>query len=314
MGHRWRRKRPCWGSPATMSAGRPAQAAIARKPKRLRRPRTLRRARDCRLLPPPPRTGISPSAAAGKKIYDDMMCAGCHTIGGQGGEGGGALDDVGVRRTRAELLDRMIKRRAGTVMPTAATRHVRRKNQQSGGLLDDAERGRAAGRRQSPRRCALLALQDVRPATAPAKPMRMPNRMRRVTTAKEMAGYQADLHLPRQPQGKLGTLPGLPHYQPAAGDVCPLAARGGGRLLQRMPCGPPGKRGQRSKQGRPSLCAGSFLPGAAASRNGALAAQQLAEGIRAEFVLYLPRQHPGAVRPAGAPPGAGGADEVFGLS
>jgi predicted CXXCH cytochrome family protein len=47
-----------------------------------------------------------------------MVCAGCHTLGGQGGEGGGALDDVGTRRTRAEILDRMMKRRAGTIMPT----------------------------------------------------------------------------------------------------------------------------------------------------------------------------------------------------
>jgi len=66
----------------------------------------------------PPAAGLSPSAADGKKLYDDMMCAGCHTLGGQGGAGGPALDDVGVRRTRAELLDRMVKRRAGTVMPT----------------------------------------------------------------------------------------------------------------------------------------------------------------------------------------------------
>jgi predicted CXXCH cytochrome family protein len=72
-------------------------------------------------LPASPATrtpGISPSTVAGKKIFDDMICAGCHTIGGQGGQGGGALDDVGVRRTRAELLTRMNKRRAGTVMPT----------------------------------------------------------------------------------------------------------------------------------------------------------------------------------------------------
>jgi predicted CXXCH cytochrome family protein len=60
---------------------------------------------------------MSPSAAAGKKIYDDMMCAGCHAIGGQGGTGGGALDDVGERRTRAQLLERMQQRRAGSVMP-----------------------------------------------------------------------------------------------------------------------------------------------------------------------------------------------------
>ena len=68
--------------------------------------------------PATPTQGLSASAAAGKKIYDDMMCAGCHTMSGQGGEGGGALDDVGTRRTRAELLKRMENRRAGTVMPT----------------------------------------------------------------------------------------------------------------------------------------------------------------------------------------------------
>src|ERR1035441_275726 len=39
--------------------------------------------------------GLSPSEVEGKKIYDDMVCGGCHKIGGQGGEGGGALDDVG---------------------------------------------------------------------------------------------------------------------------------------------------------------------------------------------------------------------------
>lgn len=70
------------------------------------------------ISPPAPTTALSPSAAAGKKLYDEMMCAGCHTIGGQGGEGGGALDNVGVRRTRAELLERMTKRRPGVVMPT----------------------------------------------------------------------------------------------------------------------------------------------------------------------------------------------------
>jgi predicted CXXCH cytochrome family protein len=62
-------------------------------------------------------TALSPSAAAGKKIYDDMMCAGCHSIGGQGGTSGGALDDIGVRRTRAQILDRMRQRRAGSIMP-----------------------------------------------------------------------------------------------------------------------------------------------------------------------------------------------------
>ncbi len=47
-----------------------------------------------------------------------MMCAGCHTIAGQGGKGGGELGDIGIRRSRQELLKRMQGRRAGTVMPT----------------------------------------------------------------------------------------------------------------------------------------------------------------------------------------------------
>jgi predicted CXXCH cytochrome family protein len=46
-----------------------------------------------------------------------MMCAGCHSIGGQGGTVGGALDDVGARRTRAQLVERLRQRRAGTIMP-----------------------------------------------------------------------------------------------------------------------------------------------------------------------------------------------------
>ena len=39
--------------------------------------------------PSTPTPGLSPSALAGKKIYDDMICAGCHEIGGQGAEGAG---------------------------------------------------------------------------------------------------------------------------------------------------------------------------------------------------------------------------------
>ncbi len=65
-----------------------------------------------------PTPGMSASAVAGKKIYDDMMCAGCHSIGGQGGTSGGALDDIGARRTRAQILERMRQRRAGSIMPS----------------------------------------------------------------------------------------------------------------------------------------------------------------------------------------------------
>jgi len=60
----------------------------------------------------------SPSVAAGRKIYNDMMCAGCHQLGGKGGTAGPVMDGVGARRTREELMDRMLKRRAGTIMPT----------------------------------------------------------------------------------------------------------------------------------------------------------------------------------------------------
>jgi len=67
--------------------------------------------------PATPTPGLSASEEAGKKTYDDMVCAGCHKIGGQGGAGGPALDDVGTRLSRAELMKRMMGRRAGTVMP-----------------------------------------------------------------------------------------------------------------------------------------------------------------------------------------------------
>ena len=60
----------------------------------------------------------SPSVAAGRKLYNDMMCSACHQIGGQGGTFAPAMDDVGARLTREQLMDRMLKRRAGTIMPT----------------------------------------------------------------------------------------------------------------------------------------------------------------------------------------------------
>ena len=83
--------------------------------------------------------------------------------------------------------------------------------------------------------------------------------MRGATLPRKLAGSQADLLVPRQPQGKLGTLPDLPHYEQATGDVRPLPARGGGRLLQRVPCGPPGKRVKGSKQGQPHYAQASFF-------------------------------------------------------
>ncbi len=59
----------------------------------------------------------SPSAAAGKKLYDNMMCAGCHKIGGQGGTVGPALDNVGAQSSRAQIENILLKPPSGSVMP-----------------------------------------------------------------------------------------------------------------------------------------------------------------------------------------------------
>ncbi len=69
-------------------------------------------------VPPAPGPPEPASVAAGRKLYNDMMCSACHQIGGKGGTSAPALDDVGVRRSREELVQRLLKRRAGTVMPT----------------------------------------------------------------------------------------------------------------------------------------------------------------------------------------------------
>lgn len=59
----------------------------------------------------------SGSVEAGRKFYYAQSCDACHTISGQGGEGGPPLDDVGRRRSRDQLTQRMQERRAGAVMP-----------------------------------------------------------------------------------------------------------------------------------------------------------------------------------------------------
>ena len=60
---------------------------------------------------------LSP-VAAGKKLFEDLNCLACHSIGGKGGQVGPSLDEVGLRRTRGEMLARMRARRAGDIMPT----------------------------------------------------------------------------------------------------------------------------------------------------------------------------------------------------
>ncbi len=74
-------------------------------------------AQEVPVEPATPAKPESPSVAAGRKIYNNMMCAGCHQIGGKGGTAAPALDDVGARWTRAQVMQRMLERRAGTVMP-----------------------------------------------------------------------------------------------------------------------------------------------------------------------------------------------------
>ncbi len=59
----------------------------------------------------------SPSVAAGRKIYGDMMCAGCHQIGGNGGTSGPALGNIGAHETRAEVKNVLLKPPAGSIMP-----------------------------------------------------------------------------------------------------------------------------------------------------------------------------------------------------
>jgi len=63
----------------------------------------------------------SKSIEAGQKFYYAQSCDACHTIGGQGGQGGPPLDDVAERRSRDQLLQRMLERRAGTMMPPLPT-------------------------------------------------------------------------------------------------------------------------------------------------------------------------------------------------
>ena len=131
--------------------------------------------------PATPTPGMSASAAAGKKIYDDMMCAGCHIDWRPRWRGRppsrrcrGASHACGIARP-----DDQAPRRHHYAH--VATRHVERSNQQSRGLLDDPERT-DGGQGPSPRPLRRPpALPDVRPATAPAKPMRRPNRPRGVT-------------------------------------------------------------------------------------------------------------------------------------
>jgi len=66
---------------------------------------------------------VTPSASveAGRAFYYAQACDACHAIKGQGGGAGPPLDDVGKRRSRDQLVERMQERRAGAVMPPLPT-------------------------------------------------------------------------------------------------------------------------------------------------------------------------------------------------
>ena len=159
-------------------------------------------------------------------------------------------------------MKRMTGRRAGTVMPTLPPDMS---DEKINDLVD-----------------YLVSLKGAAPAatTPPAKPTSVtgcetchgPGKAHADAEqdaagdpAKEMAGAKLIFAFNGSPKANSETLHDLSHHEPATGKLWPLAARGGGRLLQRVPRGALGERGQRSKQRRPEFGAGGFLSGAAAS-------------------------------------------------
>jgi mono/diheme cytochrome c family protein len=63
---------------------------------------------------------VIPSASEGLRLFQQKGCIGCHSVGGQGGKTGPALDDVGLRRTPAWMIKHFQNPQAvspGTVMP-----------------------------------------------------------------------------------------------------------------------------------------------------------------------------------------------------
>jgi mono/diheme cytochrome c family protein len=63
---------------------------------------------------------VIPSAAQGRRLFQQKGCIGCHSIGGQGGKIGPALDDVGLRRSAAWMMQHFRDPQSvtpGSVMP-----------------------------------------------------------------------------------------------------------------------------------------------------------------------------------------------------
>jgi mono/diheme cytochrome c family protein len=63
---------------------------------------------------------VIPSASEGRSLFQTKGCIGCHSIGGQGGNVGPALDDVGLRRTPEWMMQHFRDPQSvspGSVMP-----------------------------------------------------------------------------------------------------------------------------------------------------------------------------------------------------
>lgn len=63
---------------------------------------------------------VIPSATEGRRLFEEKGCIGCHSINGQGGKIGPALDDVSLRRSADWIMRHFLNPQAvspGTVMP-----------------------------------------------------------------------------------------------------------------------------------------------------------------------------------------------------
>jgi mono/diheme cytochrome c family protein len=102
---------------------------------------------------------VIPSAAEGQKLFQQKGCIGCHSVDGQGGKVGPALDDVGLRRTPEWMMQHFGDPQSvtpGSVMPkfgftetetralTDFLLHLRERNVSSSlsALIVPVERGR----------------------------------------------------------------------------------------------------------------------------------------------------------------------------
>lgn len=57
------------------------------------------------------------SVAAGRKLYSVLSCNACHSIAGNGGSVGPALDGVGAKLSRSQLIDRLKGKPPSQIMP-----------------------------------------------------------------------------------------------------------------------------------------------------------------------------------------------------